>query len=323
MFRPLPSHADEFRSDDLDEIRAFIARFDGHHRRAALEAGPLGYAVRLVRCDEMIAGWGITRTRQRVEGVPVDAILHLPVGRRHIYATRGRKLEARPDTAILLVPGQEYALYSEPHDRVLMLRLPGALLMREVADRDTERRLATREIPLPGARLQSFAAFYRAVVEASLPGPGGRALASAPIEARLRSWVADQVLGARPSGRPAAGIERVRRVEEWIDAHLLEPITLGRLCAVAGVGDRFLESAFRSHRGQTPMQFVTGRRLTWVRHRLLEARPGDTVTQVAHDGGFVHLGRFAARYRLTYRESPSVTLQRRLRACTASKRSTS
>ena len=101
-------------------------------------------------------------------------------------------------------------------------------------------------------------------------------------------------------------------VEAWIDAHLATPITLGRLCAVAGVGDRYLESAFRAHRGQTPLQFVMARRLAWVRRSLLESKPGDSVTQFAHDAGFVHLGRFAARYRSAYRESPSATLRRSL-----------
>ena len=126
MFCPLPLHAAEFRSDDVDEVHGFVARFDGNHRRAALEAGPLGYQVRMVRCGEVDAGWGITHTRQRISGVPRDAILHIPTGRRHIYATRGRTFEGRPDTAVLLAPGQEDTLLSEPRDAVVVLRLPGA-----------------------------------------------------------------------------------------------------------------------------------------------------------------------------------------------------
>ena len=125
--------------------------------------------------------------------------------------------------------------------------------------------------------------------------------------------MADQILGTRPqSSTPALGIQRIRMVEEWIDARLADPITLGHLCAVAGVGDRYLESAFRAHRGQTPLQFVVARRLAWVRRSLLDSRPGDSVTQLAHDAGFVHLGRFAVRYRSTYGESPSATLRRSL-----------
>ncbi|MFJ9009929.1 helix-turn-helix domain-containing protein [Streptomyces canus] len=40
------------------------------------------------------------------------------------------------------------------------------------------------------------------------------------------------------------------------------------------------------------------------------AAPGTTtVTEVAHVWGFVHLGRFARRYRERYGESPSQTLR--------------
>jgi transcriptional regulator GlxA family with amidase domain len=125
--------------------------------------------------------------------------------------------------------------------------------------------------------------------------------------------MAECILEARPGlSTPGLGIHRIRSVEAWIDAHLASPITLGGLCAVAGVGDRWLESAFRSHRGQSPLQFVMSRRLAWVRRRLLDPKPGDSVTQLAHDAGFVHLGRFAARYRRAYGEPPSETLRRSL-----------
>jgi transcriptional regulator GlxA family with amidase domain len=154
----------------------------------------------------------------------------------------------------------------------------------------------------------------RALVDATQPTTQN---ASAPparhLEAQLCGWMAAQLLGTRYSSlTPVLGIQRIRLVEEWVDAHLSDPITLGRLCAVAGVGDRYLESAFRAHRGQTPLQFVMARRLARVRRNLLESRPGDSVTQLAHDAGFVHLGRFATRYRSTYCESPSATLRRSL-----------
>jgi AraC-like DNA-binding protein len=46
------------------------------------------------------------------------------------------------------------------------------------------------------------------------------------------------------------------------------------------------------------------------RHR---ATPAASITELAHDAGFVHLGRFSDRYRRAYGESPSQTLQRSLR----------
>ena len=314
VFSPPPPHSARFRSDQLDEVHAFIATYDGTHRRTALERGPLGYSIHAVRCGKVDLGWGLTRTRQSIRGVPQSAILHVPLGRRRVYAVNGRTLEARPDTAILLAPGQEYTLYSEPDDCLVVLRLPGCALADELVSRDPAMGLAslgTREIPLAGHRLGALAAIHRMLVDATRPKTEN---APAPhtehLEAQLGSWLAGQILGTRTSSStPALAIQRIRIVEEWIDAHLADPITLGRLCAVAGVGDRYLESAFRAHRGQTPLQFVMARRLAQVRRSLLESKPGDSVTQIAHDAGFVHLGRFAARYRSAYRESPSATLR--------------
>jgi AraC-like DNA-binding protein len=318
VFSPPPPHSTRFQSDHLDEIHAFIAAYDGNHRRTPLGPGPLGYSARAVRCGDVDLAWGLARTRQQVRAVPQGAILHLPLGRRHVYATGSRTLEARPDTAILLAPGQDYTLYFEPDDCLIVLRMPASTLADELVDRDPAAALMSlgaREIPLVGGRANALAAMQRMLVDATNPTAGN---ASAPraeqLEARLCSWMVDQMLGTRPSSStPALGIQRIRMVEEWIEAHLAEPITLGRLCAVAGVGDRYLESAFRTHRGQTPLQFVVARRLAWVRRSLLDSRPGDSVTQLAHDAGFVHLGRFAVRYRSTYGESPSATLRRNLK----------
>lgn len=270
-----------------------------------------------VRCGDVDLGWGRIRTRQKIRGIPQSAILHVPLARRHVYTTGGRTLEARPDNGVLLVPGQEYTLYFEPDDCLVAMRMPGSALADELAVRDPGTALARRgmrEIPLAGARLSALTAMHRTLVDATKPPTGSTSMPRAEhLEALFCGWMADQILGARTSSSlPALGIQRIRLIEEWIDAHLADPITLGRLCTVAGVGDRYLESAFRAHRGFTPLQFVMVRRLAWVRRSLLESKPGDSVTQIAHDAGFVHLGRFAARYRSAYCESPSATLRRSL-----------
>ncbi len=316
-FSPPPAHAARFRSDHLDEIHAFVARYDGHHRRAALGPGPLGYSMHALRCGGVDLGWGHTRARQKVRGVPQSAILQLPTTRRHVYAVGSRTLEARPDTAMLLAPGQEYTLYFEPNDDLVVLRVPETTLAEELAGREPDRVVAireTREAPLTGERRTALAALHRGMVDATKSARSHAAESCArQLEAQLCSWMADELLGSRPSSAaPMLAVQRMRRVEEWIDVHLADPITLGRLCAVAGVGDRCLESGFRAHRGQPPLQFVMDRRLARVRRNLLDAGPGNSVTELAHDAGFVHLGRFAARYRRTYDESPSATLRRSL-----------
>jgi transcriptional regulator GlxA family with amidase domain len=61
----------------------------------------------------------------------------------------------------------------------------------------------------------------------------------------------------------------------------------------------------------SPTQYVLLRRLKEVRRALRDADP-DTVNvaEVTHRFGFTQLGRFAGRYRATFGETPSTTLQR-------------
>ncbi|MFO1414184.1 MAG: AraC family transcriptional regulator [Burkholderiales bacterium] len=311
-FAPPPPHAATFRSDDLDEIHAFIAAYDGSHRRAALGTGPVQHEIHAVHCAGMDVGWTTTRMRQRVRGTPRCALLHLPLARRHLYVAGGRTFESRPDTAVLLAPGQEYTLYFEPDDCYLALRLPESALAAELSHRRPDGGPAqerTCEVALRPDAFAALSGLQRALVEATSGDADDRR--AQHLVARLCGWVADQHLVTTPTTtRTTLARARLRWVEEWVDAHLGEPITLGRLCAVADVGDRRLESAFRAHRGQTPLQFVAARRMAWVRRRLLAGHPATSVTQVAHDAGFVHLGRFAQRYRSLYGESPSQTLKR-------------
>jgi transcriptional regulator GlxA family with amidase domain len=104
--------------------------------------------------------------------------------------------------------------------------------------------------------------------------------------------------------------QRVRNLEDWIEANLTEPITLGMLCRVAGVGARCLQRAFEQRRGVSPMRFVAERRLTATHRALLCAGPGASVTGIALANGFDHVGRFAQLYREVIGELPSRTLAR-------------
>jgi transcriptional regulator GlxA family with amidase domain len=104
--------------------------------------------------------------------------------------------------------------------------------------------------------------------------------------------------------------QRVRDLEGWIEAHLGDPITLGGLCRVAGVGARCLQRTFEYRRGVSPMRFVAERRLAATHRALLHALPGASVTRIALANGFDHVGRFAQLYREVLGELPSQTLAR-------------
>ena len=76
----------------------------------------------------------------------------------------------------------------------------------------------------------------------------------------------------------------------------------------AGASVRALQYGFKQAYGITPMQMVRLERLRWAHYLLQGARPNQTVTQIASDLGFSHLGRFSQDYRDAFGETPQQTL---------------
>jgi AraC-like DNA-binding protein len=113
----------------------------------------------------------------------------------------------------------------------------------------------------------------------------------------------------RPAPRPAEP-RHVRVAAEYLDANAAEPISVTDLAAVTGVSAWTLQAGFRRYRGCTPMEFLRERRLALSRTRLLSSPASTTVAEIALGCGFEHLGRFSARYRARFGESPAETRRR-------------
>lgn len=102
----------------------------------------------------------------------------------------------------------------------------------------------------------------------------------------------------------------VVKAESFLDRNAHLPVTMSDVLANAGCSRSALFKNFRKFRGYTPWEFLTSKRLGMVRHRLLEACEGESVTSIANELGFSHMGRFSSVYRQRYGETPSVTLKR-------------
>lgn len=142
-----------------------------------------------------------------------------------------------------------------------------------------------------------------------------RPAVSAPLQQTLMNLVLSEIphsYSGRLATAPAATAPAfLRRVEDYVHAHLREPLALDDLCAVAGTSARTLQAAFERHRSSTPMRYLRDARLSLARRELVTAAArGLTVTEVALACGFTHLGKFALQYRRRYGESPSVTRAR-------------
>jgi AraC-like DNA-binding protein len=106
---------------------------------------------------------------------------------------------------------------------------------------------------------------------------------------------------------PAAWL-RVRMAEEIMRARSDEPLSMAEVAREVGVGLRSLQLAFIEARAMGPRDVLLRMRLERARERLLAARPTDSVTGIAMDCGFAHLGRFPAAYRTAFGELPTETL---------------
>lgn len=108
--------------------------------------------------------------------------------------------------------------------------------------------------------------------------------------------------------RPHIVSRRVRKIEQYLEAHWREPISIGKLCAVTGIAPRTLFQLFRIERGYSPMWFLKRVRLRHARQALSHPVAGASVRQVARDCGFSNPGHFARDYYLAFGERPLTTM---------------
>lgn len=103
----------------------------------------------------------------------------------------------------------------------------------------------------------------------------------------------------------------LNRAEDYMLAHLSDPLSLADIAEVAGVSARTLSRAFKKRYGMGPMTFRKERRLEAAQRALLAAsHEAATVTKIATGLGFYHLGQFSADYHKAFQELPSETLHR-------------
>ncbi|MFM7136669.1 MAG: helix-turn-helix transcriptional regulator [Planctomycetota bacterium] len=158
-------------------------------------------------------------------------------------------------------------------------------------------------------RLVTLAVRILAGVAPGLPAGLARDAAAAELVVAAHACLAEPPVAAPAPGRPRIDrTEIIRRTMAALDAEAVERPTVEQLAAAAGVTERTLARAFRDTFGTSPLQYVLLRQLHAVR-RGLRSAPGDaTVSEILVRHGIWDHGRFAARYRRHFGETPSATL---------------
>lgn len=132
--------------------------------------------------------------------------------------------------------------------------------------------------------------------------PGGRLFADSlatALAARLLS------MQARPAAQPERALPawRLRRVVEYVEAHLDADLRLAELAEVAGFSPSHFKAMFKQATGMPVHRFVLERRVERARDRLLEG--GANVTDVALETGFAHASHLARCMQRLLGTSPS------------------
>lgn len=242
------------------------------------------------------------RTKGTVNGLPIRADLTLAVeaGTEVVFVP-----ESGYESIALLLPPKDIREHLRARQREGELRLP-----RGVEFLQTNAAMAGRLFDR-GKRL----------VEAAARRP-------ASFDDRKETRVAAQVemvetllstLGsasASPIGHATRGLRSqalvVKRAEDYALSHTHAHVHVGDLCRAASVSERALQYAFKQIIGVTPVAYLIRLRLHRVRQALLAAGRGSTtVSAVALDWGFWHLGEFSRAYKECFGELPSDTLRRR------------
>ncbi|HEX6240248.1 MAG TPA: AraC family transcriptional regulator [Polyangiales bacterium] len=96
---------------------------------------------------------------------------------------------------------------------------------------------------------------------------------------------------------------RLRRLTEYIDAHLAQELSLGELASIAGVSATHLKAQFRQSTGQPVHQYVMRQRVDRARHLLEETEL--SISQIALDTGFAHQSHLARCMRRLLGTTPS------------------
>ena len=108
----------------------------------------------------------------------------------------------------------------------------------------------------------------------------------------------------------AATPRLVAAAEQLLRERAESRVTVPDIASELGVSVRSLQLGFRQSKQTTPSAYLRQLRLEAAHRALTEGAPSVSVTDVALESGFAHIGRFSAAYKAAFGEAPHMTLRR-------------
>ncbi|MDC9581538.1 AraC family transcriptional regulator [Xenorhabdus sp. PR6a] len=309
-----------FSSNDLDEVKSMVGRVMQPHQLHIV-----GNNQKLDARMHYIPLGDISMSRLRysasVEITPGELssffLVQMPLAGCAGIESGDQCLDSTPNMASVLSPNQHTAMRWNADNDQFMVRISRSLLERTLVGQlghPLEQPLVF-ELGFAWQRCQAWRCLMPYLLECTTQVPD--ILQHKLITSQIEQLISVTLLSThqhnysetpanhRCSIRP----RHVRRVQEYLQAHAHEPITVEQLAQVAGVSLRSLYSGFKEFLNISPMQYLRDLRMEHVRTELL-AGEAASVTGVALRWGFAHMGRFSAEYKARYGETPSESLRR-------------
>ncbi len=122
----------------------------------------------------------------------------------------------------------------------------------------------------------------------------------------------DELASGKASPRPAY----ISKAQEFMRINFAENISPSDVAEAADVSTRALFAGFRNYLNPPPMRYLKELRLDMVHDALSRMEPRRTsVTTIAMNYGFTHLGHFCAAYKQKFGELPRDTLRHSSSGC--------
>lgn len=311
------------RTSDLDEAREAVARVFCPHR-LDLDDGEKELTVvhNSTSLDKLCVNYLDYGAAVHVEPGELDSIFVVQIsvaGRSHVRCGT-QEIVSTPSMASVPTPTEYFDMHWEAGAPKLIVKVDRPVL-EEALERLTGQALAQPirfrlGMDLSTAAGRSWIGLLSLLVAELERGDGliRQRLAVAHLEDALLTSLlltqphnySDQLQAQDPPAPPKV----VRRAIDLMEAHPKQALTTDELARSLSVGVRTLQEGFRRYIGCSPMAYLRDVRLQRIHDVLSTGSPGaDSVTEVALDWGFFHLGRFAAAYRAKFGESPSQTLR--------------
>ncbi len=105
--------------------------------------------------------------------------------------------------------------------------------------------------------------------------------------------------------------EQIRKAAlAYIHESINEKITVKSLCQNVNTSLSTLERVFNSTYGMGPKQYINNRKLHHLHRKLINAAPDQTITEIASELGYWHMGQLTRDYKKLFNCLPRESLQR-------------